>query len=548
MKRLFLGCLMVCLALGFTHAADMRTVAEQSGFQRTSSYQDVIDFLVAMESISPVVTLATLTRSIEGRIIPLVILSSEGQRSHRELSTSGKPVVLITANIHAGEVEGKEACLMLIRDLVQGRESRILEKQVILVVPIFNADGNDKFGPNRHDNGPELAGVRYNGQFLDLNRDFLKLESPEVRSLVRLINEWDPVLFVDLHTTNGSYHREPVTYSTMTHPNTAMELRHFMWRTFLSASSDMLRQSHGYDSVPYGNFSDRFTPQKGWENWAVAARFGFNYMGLRNRFTVLNENYSHADFRTRVLSCHAFLKSVLQVSNRHIETMANMVKEADRATVNELPQQSLALTYTLDRLFDIDLKSYRFKKVKIKPEERHKYPPWYGDHRVEKTEDLVTYRLPYLAEAKPTASVPIPEAYIIPPYHKEVVNLLRRHGIILQRIQSDVRLTVERYTFSEIKPGDRIYQGHILLECITAVETLETDVPAGSTYVSVRQPLGRLIPILLEPQSDDSLLAWGFFNREIVSQWTGQPRPYPVFRLPHRPKVLSLWLDTDGGE
>ena len=144
-----------------------------------------------------------------------------------DLARYGKPAVLVMANIHAGEVEGKEASLMLIRDIALGKFSGLLDSQVLLFIPIFNADGNDKLGHNRRDLGPELAGVRYNGQNLDLNRDYLKLESPEVQALVGLFSAWDPVLTVDMHTTNGSYHREPVTYSTLLNPNSDRKLARF---------------------------------------------------------------------------------------------------------------------------------------------------------------------------------------------------------------------------------------------------------------------------------------------------------------------------------
>jgi len=188
-------------------AAEPVTVVEATDYTRTSLYREVLDFLQQVERTSSVMAIAPLATSTEGRMVPLVILSKERVRTPNELRATGKPAVLVMANIHAGEVEGKEASQMLIREVANGRLAGLLDHQVILVIPIFNVDGNDKLGKNRHDKGPELAGVRYNGQYLDLNRDYTKLESPEVSALVRLFNTWDPALVVDMHTTNGSYHR-----------------------------------------------------------------------------------------------------------------------------------------------------------------------------------------------------------------------------------------------------------------------------------------------------------------------------------------------------
>ena len=298
-------------------AQDILTVAESSNYTKTSLYDDVMNFLYQVQKKSDLVRMLPLTTSSEGRLIPLVVLSKEKVSRPADLKMVGKPAVLIMANIHAGEVEGKEASLMLIRDIASGKLAGLLDSQVLLFIPVFNADGNDKLGHNRRDLGPELAGVRYNGQNLDLNRDYLKLESPEVRALLDVFNSWDPLLVVDMHTTNGSFHQEPVTYSTLANPNSSEKLRQFMWQKFFPAVGRMLKSTYGYDSVPYGNFVDREFPEKGWENDSLEARYGSNYVGLRNRFSILDENYAYADFKTRVLSSRAFIMSILDFTAKN---------------------------------------------------------------------------------------------------------------------------------------------------------------------------------------------------------------------------------------
>ncbi len=512
---------------------ELTVVAEESAYTRTSSYDEVIQFIYQAQKQSPLIQILTLTTSTEGRAIPLLIISLEGIKNPKELSLSGKPAVLFMANIHAGEVEGKEALQLLIREFVNKKAEtlRYLEKQVVMIVPIFNPDGNDKFGKNRGDNGPELAGVRYNGQFLDLNRDYLKLESPEVTGLVQLFNQWDPVLIVDLHTTNGSYHQEPVTYATQSNPNGDNSLSQYMWDRFFPGVAEILKKTYGYDSVPYGNFMDFLKPELGWENDSIEAKFGTNYAGLRNRFTILSESYSHADFKTRVLSTFGLIKSILQFSHQHIGTMQEMVKTADRQTATRYFYDPFILEFKSEKLFDITLKSYVFINEPIKPEDRDKYPPWFKDFHVIRTETLKDYRLPYFAKVVPVRTIPLPEAYVILPGHMQVITNLKQHGIVVEKIRATTPYPVEIFTINQIKLSPELYQGHVLLQLKGTYKSQEIPIPENAYFVSMKQPLARLIPLLLEPECLDSLASWGFLNRQLVQQWSKKTNPYPIYRI-----------------
>jgi hypothetical protein len=527
--------IIICLATLFQGPgiplSAMEIVSEGSGYTKTSTYNDVITLLFEAQRQTDRIKILKFATSYEGRMVPMAIISAEGIQSPLELRASGKPAVLIMANIHAGEVEGKEAMSMFIRDVVEGKAAEYLRNQVILVLPIFNADGNDKMGKNRGDNGPELAGVRHNGQFLDLNRDYLKLESPEVGGLVDLLNRWDPVVIVDMHTTDGSWHRHPVTYSSLTHPNSDKTLFDYMWFTFLPAVSKLLKDKYGYESIPYGNFSESISPEKGWMNDTYFARYGSNYVGLRNRFTVLDENYSHADFKTRVLSSYSFVKSILQYTDGNIRKMKQMIDASDLKTRDSFYKEDFALEFDTQKLCDVTIKSFRFEVEKIKPEDRAKYPPWVKDYIAKRTEDLRDYTIPYFAKAVPTRTVKLPEAYIIAPYHPDVIENLKRHGIVVERITREVTTPVEKFKIKEITLAERIYQGHVSVGLKGSYSVEEMTVPKNSYFVSMKQPLARLIPVLLEPESVDSLASWGFFNRELVEQWTGRPNVYPVYRI-----------------
>jgi hypothetical protein len=520
-------------------AVEPVTVVEATTYARTSLYREVLDFLYQVEKGSSLVAIAPLTVSTEGRMIPLVILSKERIRTPNELRATGKPAVLIMANIHAGEVEGKEACQMLIREVASGRLANLLDHQVILVIPIFNADGNDKLGKNRHDKGPEVAGVRHNGQLLDLNRDYTKLESPEVSALVRLFNTWDPILVVDMHTTNGSYHREPVSYTTCANANGPKALADYMWRRLFPEAATRLKKASGFDSVPYGEFVEGANPSRGWINEAIEARYGTNYVGLRNRLSILDENYAYADFKTRVLASFAYIRAVLEFTSANAGEIAALVTRADRETADSYFRQQFVAEATLEKLWEVTVEGWEFTTEPVSPEEKAKYP-WRGDVRVKPTDVLHDYTVPYLALAAPKKTVSLPLGYIVLPGQEEVLKTLLAQGIVVEKLIEACRLPAERFVIEKIEPAESIYQGHVLLRLPGHYEKAEADVPAGSLFVDMRQPLARLIPVLLEPASTDSLAVWGFLDRAIVHQWSNEPAPYPVLRVDGRPPVPLL--------
>ena len=206
----------------FAPPSDLLTVAESSDFTLTSRHAQVMDLLDRIEARSSIMRRGELGTTVEGKSIPLVILSDPPVETAAQARASGKPIFFAFGNIHAGEVCGKEALLMLARELATTPNHPLLEKLVIVLAPIYNADGNDEFGPNqehrRGQRGPVEMALRPNAQGLDLNRDYIKLETPEARAMVRFATEWDPHVIMDLHTTNGSYHRYTLTYETPRHP------------------------------------------------------------------------------------------------------------------------------------------------------------------------------------------------------------------------------------------------------------------------------------------------------------------------------------------
>jgi hypothetical protein len=270
---------------------ELLTVAESSDFTATSRYADVMRFIQKLQVMTPHIRVETLCVSTEKRTVPLLVLGNPLPSSPLELRGDRRAVIYIQANIHAGEVEGKEASLMLARDILLQPEPPYLDKLIILIAPIFNADGNEKISPENRQNqvGPEKGvGVRYNGQNLDLNRDGIKMESPEVQGLARnILNRWDPALLIDCHTTNGSYHKESVTYLWSLNPNGDTAIIRFMREKMLPWVNNRLKDKYNTLSIPYGNFMDFRRPEKGWRPAGPQAMYLTNYIGLRNRMAIL---------------------------------------------------------------------------------------------------------------------------------------------------------------------------------------------------------------------------------------------------------------------
>ncbi len=507
------------------------TTAESTDYKATSTYAEVMTFVRQLQKISPHIRVETVCVSAEGREVPLLVVGNPLPQGPLALRSDGRIPVYIQANIHAGEVEGKEASLMLVRDILLDPKLPYLGKIVLLVAPIFNADGNDKMDPRnrRGQVGPENgSGLRYNGQNLDLNRDAMKLESPEMRGLVRnVLLRWDPILLVDCHTTNGSYHEEPVTYSWPLCPNGDPEIIRYMRDKMMPAVDTTLEKKYGTLSIPYGDPMDFRDMEKGWRTFGHQPRYVTNYVGLRNRFSILDENYSYADFKTRVLGCYNLLKSILDYAKANAEEMAQVVAAADRRTVLSGLSPQEADTFGLE----IDVRELA-EKVTVRGYEMEAVPvEGRPNPQMRRTDRVKTYTMPYLADFYPKRTVRRPYAYLITAGGDDIAGVLIKHGIAVERLVESVSLEVEGFIIKDIKGAERIYQGHRTNQVAGEYRIDKVDFGKGTLLVRTAQPLGLLAAYLLEPESDDGLLVWNFFDKDIVPQWGRGTLAYPVYKL-----------------
>jgi hypothetical protein len=518
--------------------AELRTVAEESDFKATSLHAEVMEFVTELQRSSPLVRVESMAVSAEGREVPLMVIGDPVPSSPLDLRYDDRAVVYFQANIHAGEVEGKEAAMMLARDIAAGLTPDYLDRLVILIAPIFNTDGNDRISTENRTNqvGPEGGvGIRYNGQNLDLNRDGMKVESPEVQGLVEnVFLRWDPVFFLDSHTHNGSYHQEPVTWTWGLNPNGDSGILAYCAGELLPDITTRMRDDYGILSVPHGDFISVMEPERGWVPLGPQPRYLSNYVGLRNRISILNEQYPYVDFETRVRGAYALFRTFLDHLYDNKDRVVGLIREADRAAIlrgvsdsrGDFAVEFEALAIDLP----ITIQGYEMEVVEGSGDRPRR--------RVRPTETKRTYPdLPYLADWAPTRTVPLPAGYLIAVQEPAVIGKLLQHGIAVERLTEAATLTVEQFNVTGASGSTRLNQGHYTTSVEGEYITVEREFPAGTYFVTMRQALGSLVASLLEPESDDGLVYWNFFDRHLATQWSMAAQAYPVFKL-HQPTNL----------
>ncbi|MEZ5081870.1 MAG: M14 family metallopeptidase [Bacteroidales bacterium] len=508
---------------------DLLTTAERSNYASTSTYDDVMQFIETIIQNNENARLEIIATSVEGRDIPLVILADPMPSNPLDLKNDDRIVVYLQANIHAGEVEGKEATQMLMRDLLKEMPKHIFDNAIILVCPILNADGNEKFSIKNRTNqvGPvKGVGVRHNGQYLDLNRDAMKLETPEIRGVVsNIFNRWDPAITVDCHTTNGSYHEEPVTFTWMMNPNGDRDLINFMRDDLMLDVHKNLLDKYNVENIFYGEFLDRMNVDTGWISYASEPRYLVNYVGVRNRLSILNENYVYADFETRVKGSYFLLKTILEYAAENKKTILNILNKADQKMMTRH-------VYPEADSFAIEYKGIPTpEKITIKAIEADTIPGMTGYWSYKQSNRKKTVTVPYIADYFPTKSIAVPFAYLMAVPDPDVLENLKTHGIEFTQLNEDITLEVERFEIEEIEGAKRLFQGHYnnKMKGKFVVDTIAFS--KGTHIIYSAQKLGNVASYLLEPQSDDGYVVWNYFDRYLVPQWSRSYYPYPVYRL-----------------
>ncbi|MFC1628943.1 M14 family metallopeptidase [Gemmatimonadota bacterium] len=506
------------------------TVAESSDFTRTATFEDVWNWVRELQALGSAIHVTSTGMTTEGRAMPLVTLSRPLVTTPAEAHASGKPIIYLQGNIHAGEVEGKDALLMLIRDFTLGEAQEVLEHVILLINPIFNADGNEQWGPvernRRGQDGPEEVGLRPNGMGLDLNRDFIKAEAPETRGVLDgVLNTWRPHIFMDLHTTNGSRHGYDLTYAAAMTPTAPRGPVDYTNDVLLPEIRTRVAE-RGHALFDYGNHSRSTYPPDAWSTFGWQPRYASNYMGMRGMISILSEAVSYRSFRTRLSATYWFVRETVDFAGRNAETILDLIRSAEEEIVGwgSDPENAPELGVRFEMVSrGKELVTYEVTEASTDPAARGRR---LNTGRIEEA------LMEVLTVFEPVATRPFPAGYIIPVAYPEAVELLLRHGVTVERLEAHWSGSVQVFTVDSLTVAQRPYQGHRNISVWGDYSEGEREVPAGWYFVSTAQPLGALVFTMLEPEIEDGLFTWNYFDRTLSAR-----RDVPVLKVMSAPAV-----------
>jgi hypothetical protein len=499
----------------------LRTRAERTNFEETSRLEDVQAFLSALSARSNLMHVQNFGTSEQGRPMILVSLSNPRVQTPADVRRLGRPVVFFQANIHGGEVEGKEAVQNLMRRLTLGDLRPLLDRMVVLIAPIYNVDGNEAIDVmNRTAQYGPIAGVgrRENANGLDLNRDYMKLEAAEARALVKLFTDWDPHMMVDLHTTNGSYHGYHLTYSIPLNLTLDPKTLDFHRQRMMPAIEKALLDKHGFRSYYYGNFSggrggrggEQPQQPREWRAFDHRPRAGQNYVAFRSRLTILSEAYSYLDYKTRIAVTEALSEEIMRfvdANARDIQALARTLDEEFVAKAKGAEQLPIGVAYEMRPL-------PQPVPILVGAVRREVNPRNNREMIVMIQDSFTPVMMQDYAVFAPTRNVPMARAYVLAREDRmrPIVAKLRQHGITVEELAAPARTEVETFMVDSVTKSPRPFQGHNEARAHGRYNRATVELPAGSIVVPLAQPLGRLAAYLLEPESDDGLVNWNFFD------------------------------------
>ncbi|MBI2678010.1 MAG: peptidase M14 [Candidatus Koribacter versatilis] len=506
-------------------AADWTTPAERSDYRTTPRYDETMAYVQRVAAAAPKqVKLESFGKTPEGRDLWVAIVSKDGTFDPAAVRKSGRAVLLVQNAIHAGEMDGKDSSLALLRDMVITRsQAKLLESVVVLIVPIYNADGHERFSAyNRiNQNGPEQMGWRTQAQNLNLNRDYLKADAPETRALLRLFQRWLPDFFIDDHVTDGADYQYDTTYAIDIGPDvapaTADWLEHDLKPYIEKSVSDSGHVIGEYVGVGEAN------PKEGISVGQDTPRFSTGYMVAQSRPGLLVEMHMLKDYKTRVTGNYEILRAILEVLNRDAAKLVAMNQEADETTIARGKQAQTAVYIRKPDDFPLRLAAtgdatmfpfLGYKRTTTLSEVSGGLWNQYG-HEPENVD------IPLHAKLKMTLGVGVPGAYIVPAQWTRVIDVLRAHAVEMRATTAAWSGEVETYR-CKAKWAERPFEGHHVLgggsefaptpppDCTAVREKL--DFPAGSMVVPMDQRAAKVAMHWLEPQAPDSAVYWGYFD------------------------------------
>lgn len=491
---------------------ELITLVEQTDFVQTPKAEQTMAYFQKLADYSPMVNLSTFGQSAQGRDLVAVVLDKDGLQDPEKIRKKGRAIILVESCIHSGEPDGKDATMIFIRDMiVENKDIELLDNVSFLFIPILNIDGHEDFrATNRiNQNGPAELGTRNTAQQLNLNRDFLKADAPEMRAWLKLYNEWMPELFIDVHVTNGADFQYVTTYAIENH-GTMMEegLRQWTTDVFEKQLNEQMTEV-GFPMFLYASFRNSNAPEQGIFINIYDPRYSEAYAAARNRIGLLLENHIYKPYKQRVMCTIEAIRASARIIGQNKEELFEVVERADKAVSSpEYRRKPMDLTYKAVNRDSVWIDYLAWERETVKSDlsgadwTRHNY------------DKPITVKAPLITSYDATSSVQLPEAYIFMPQWTDVIELFDLHDIKYTRLTEPKKIEVETYRYNGATFSTRQSEGRIPVvktDYTTQTETLE--YPAGSIFIDMNQPSGRIAAWLLEPSAPGSLVYWGFFNQ-----------------------------------
>ena len=485
------------------------TPYELSGGTRTPDLAQTEQFCRRLAHASPSVHFTDFGISPQGRKLPLLIVSSDRAFDAARARNTGKAIVLIQSGIHAGEIDGKDASLLLVRDLViRHRYPHLLDHAILLIVPVFNVDGHERSGPfNRiNQNGPAEMGWRTTAQNLNLNRDYMKADAPEMRAMLKLFTAWLPDLLVDCHVTDGIDFQYDITYSVEYGANIDSGVSSWLTQRLLPTALEEL-SAQGHNVFYYVFPREDRDLSKGLTAGASTPRFSTGYAALQNRPAILIETHMLKPYRTRVEATYAFLVGILKGVNASSRALRSAVRAADLRTIAAGSGSGDA---TLPTRFGLGSQFHMKDFLGIEAVVESSAVS--GGKTIHYTGRPVTYQVPFFDEVTVEDSAVVPAAYCVPPEWRTVLDVLRSHGIAGKTLRHSLNANVVVEYFTRVRFAPRSYEGRQTVTYRTDKRHEIVALPAGTVVFPTDQRTGKVLMNLLEPGAPDALVGWGFFN------------------------------------
>lgn len=513
--------------------AALQTVPERTRFTRTTSTLDLHEFVNTLKWRSPLLHVFPVFTSALGKIAPAIVLASPRITSPADARSSGKPVIYLQGNIHPPEPEGTEALLMVMRDILFGKRAHLLDNQILIVLPVFNMDGTDMV--STQDGTPHLAGTRANAKGFDLNRDAVKLETPEVIGLYQnVLNRWDPLLFVDLHLMGRVKHGYANTYATSTVPAAHPGPRTYVWDTLFPAVRDAVRRDFGLETFTHALADDGWPP-KVWSHdnaiWSTEAKFVVTDFGLRNRMAIITETPGHPTFERRIYAQYAYVMALLEYTNAHAKEMQAIVRQADEETVERVKAGGEA--GTLRNWVEGKYESWGKVEVLAYPANETAYLPGTsvrGTKPGQASGAPERVMVEHLTKPVGTRDAVVPRGYVLAAELADIAAKLRLHNVRVDTLDTSVKAEGDQFV---VNRTSKIRRGGLVLTTVDGgfFGPSVREFQAGSFLVDLAQPMANAAFYYLEPQAADGFVGAGLFDEHLKRLGVDHsPVVYPVFK------------------